>query len=473
MAGRQAGNPIEDALMVQAAALISQRRSVPAPRPAAGPPAGGPRKILLAGYCGAGNAGADIHMGEIIRQLRHLFRSDQVQFAYASAHPVDAAPYADIAWTPDANDLATCLDSYDGVIVCEGSLFKSQFSNAMALSFIGMLGMAAAQRKPGIAYGVEAGAMDAGIAGFARAACQETLIVARSAGSQRLLARQYGLAAVRGTDTAWSFAAGAPGDARARLAAAGWDGNAKVLCVAPVNPFWWPACPDPAKAAAMHASGLHRDLHRTSIFFHRDSPEVRATYDRYLDGIAAAVQAYCRECGAFLILVGMERQDRRHCNDLQARLGVAAPVFASGELPHADLVAVLRCAHIVVSSRYHALVTSMPGSVPGIGITTDERIRNLMAECGTPECVLDAGAPDLGDALGGLLRHVDAGHARYAAALAPFVGAQLRCMDTMGALLCNTFAAHFPELVPIARGRHVCLPPLDPLLAGLLEAQPT
>ena len=43
-------------------------------------------------------------------------------------------------------------------------------------------------------------------------------------------------------------------------------------------------------------------------------------------------------------------------------------------------MSLLRCCSLMVSSRYHAIVTSMPGLVPSAGITMDDkRIRNLIA----------------------------------------------------------------------------------------------
>ena len=50
------------------------------------------------------------------------------------------------------------------------------------------------------------------------------------------------------------------------------------------------------------------------------------------------------------------------------------------------LVSILRACHMMASSRYHGIVTSMPGLVPSAGITMDERIRNLMRERGHKTC---------------------------------------------------------------------------------------
>ena len=48
----------------------------------------------------------------------------------------------------------------DGVVACEGSMFKSKFANALTTMMIGSLGIASAQNKLSVAYGAEAGQMD-------------------------------------------------------------------------------------------------------------------------------------------------------------------------------------------------------------------------------------------------------------------------------------------------------------------------
>ena len=60
-----------------------------------------------------------------------------------------------------------------------------------------------------------------------------------------------------------------------------------------------------------------------------------------------------------------------------------------------ELVSILRACHMMVSSRYHGIVTSMPGLVPSAGITMDERIRNLMRERGHQDLLMNVDDPDL------------------------------------------------------------------------------
>jgi len=80
-----------------------------------------------------------------------------------------------------------------------------------------------------------------------------------------------------------------------------------------------------------------------------------------------------------------------------------APLFISDEHDMFDLVSVIRHARMMVSSRYHAMVTSMPAGVPSAGVTIDERITNLLAERHHPDLGLTVEDPELRERLLGVL----------------------------------------------------------------------
>ena len=62
-----------------------------------------------------------------------------------------------------------------------------------------------------------------------------------------------------------------------------------------------------------------------------------------------------------------------------------------------EIVSILRACDRMLSSRYHAIVTSMPAGVPSAGVTMDERIRNLMRERGHEHLLMRVDEPDLAD----------------------------------------------------------------------------
>src|SRR5207237_8893195 len=89
-----------------------------------------------------------------------------------------------------------------------------------------------------------------------------------------------------------------------------------------------------------------------------------------------------------------ERLATAACRRIAARLG-GVPFFSSHDYDMYQLVSILRACEMMVSSRYHGIVTSMPGLVPSAGITMDERIRNLMRERGHADLLMNVDDPDL------------------------------------------------------------------------------
>ncbi len=71
----------------------------------------------------------------------------------------------------------------------------------------------------------------------------------------------------------------------------------------------------------------------------------------------------------------------------------------------------------MVSSRYHAMVTTMPGLVPSAGITMDERIRNLLRERGHEHLLLTVDDPDLEAKLLAVMETLARMRKRFATAL--------------------------------------------------------
>src|SRR5207248_6321952 len=109
---------------------------------------------------------------------------------------------------------------------------------------------------------------------------------------------------------------------------------------------------------------------------------------------ANAVDAFRRRRNVFVILVATERLDASPARRISEKLG-GVPVLTSDDYNIYELVSILRGCHMMVSSRYHGIVTSMPGLVASAGITMDERIRNLMRDRGHGDLLLKVDDPEL------------------------------------------------------------------------------
>jgi len=334
---------------------------------------------------------------------------------------------------------------------------------------IGALGIASAENKLSVGYGGEAGAMDPMLEKMCGHYCRRSLIITRNEESQAILSK-LGVPTELGTDTAWTFEPHPAEVGRKALSAAGWDGRTPVLAICPINPFWWPVKPSVAKLIARKTFGAYKESHYSSVYFHNAGPSVDAAYKKYLGAIAGAVNAFRKTHNVFPILVAMERLDARACEALAPQLG-GAPVFTSDAHDMYELVSVLRCCGLMVSSRYHAMVTSMPGLVPSAGITMDERIRNLLRERGHDHLLLTVDDPDLEAKLLVVMERLAADADAVRDGIAHSVVRNLKTMARMGVFLERAVHKCYPEF-PVRAGVHgweEYLPPLSPNLQRLLE----
>ena len=431
-------------------------------------------KLLFAGYNGTRNTGSDVRPEETLRQLRHILGAENVEFSVMSQNFQLTDGYfkgAQQVHLPDVFPpfLAREIPKHHGVVVVEGSAFKSKFANALTAMIIGSLGTATAQNKLAVGYGSEAGHMDSSIAKMCARYCHDALIITRNEESRTVL-RKLGVPTELGTDTAWSFEPLPPEYGRKVLQGAGWDGTTPVLIVCPINPFWWPVKPSLMKYAAHSMAGAYKDSHYRTMYFHKSGPEVESAFDRYLSAIARAVDAFRQRHRIFIALVATEQLDAIACQRIAEKLRGAA-VFSSENFDMYQMVSILRAGHLMASSRFHGIVTSMPALVPSCGITMDERIRNLMRERGHEDLLMNVDDPDLEPKLLAALEKLAADGERIADGIGRTVVRNLKTMAQMGVYFEEEVRRRYPEF-PTRKGEwswQDYLPPLDVGLRRLID----
>ena len=431
-------------------------------------------RLLLAGYNGARNTGSDIRVEEILRQVRRILGAERVALSVMSQDFSLTRGYfgdAEQVRLPDVFPpfLHSEVRRHHGVVACEGSMFKSKFASALTAMMIGALGIASAQNKLSVAYGGEAGAMDPLLQKMCRRYCRSSLVITRNPESQEILGK-LGIATELGTDTAWTFEPLGPDYAQRALREAGWDGRTPILAVCPINPFWWPVKPSLGKWLARAVAGAYQKSHYRTIYFHRSGRAVDSAYERYIAALAGGVAQYRQERRVFPVIIGMEMLDRDACERVAERIG-GAPIFSSDRLNMYELVSILRACDRILSSRFHAIVTSMPAGVPSAGVTMDERIRNLMRQRGHDHLVMGVEDADLAEKIVAALHALDADEEGIRHAMGSVVAFNLRMMAAMGVYFEEHVARRYPEF-PVRTGVlgwEDYLPELSPLLCGLLE----
>ncbi|WP_410625881.1 polysaccharide pyruvyl transferase family protein [Amycolatopsis sp. cmx-8-4] len=434
-----------------------------------------PLRLFLAGYSGTRNIGADIRVAEMVRQLRHMFGPRAIEFErlavgdHGVAEPTPEVGTAKVdRYLPEV--LQDRVAAADGVVACEGSMFKSSFSNVLALLLTGSLALASAQGKLAVAWGAEAGKMDPLLSDFVERFCAEGLTVARNPASERALAG-LGLRTYLGADPAWTYRPASRDRAWKLLRSIGWDGARQITCVCPVNPFWYPVRPDVGRARELARTGEQPADHFGALLFHEQSPASGRRYHSYLERLASTLREHARSA-RFLVIVGMERLDRQACADLSEALGGEVPILTADELSAAEVVAVLRSADLLVSSRYHALLTAMPGLVPTVGVATDERIPNLMDELGRPDLCVPADAPDLAARLSQAIATATSDVDGLRGAQGRLVAGQVRRIGLGGRRVAEELARLHPGFhhLDTTASWERFVPDVDPAVADLLES---
>jgi polysaccharide pyruvyl transferase WcaK-like protein len=244
-----------------------------------------------------------------------------------------------------------------------------------------------------------------------------------------------------------------------------------VLVVCPINPFEWPVKASVAKYALRTMTGAFKDSHYRTVYFHNSGPAADRAYQHYLTSIANAVDAFRKQRSVFVILVATERLDARPANRIAERLG-GVPVLTSDQYNMYELVSILRSCHMMASSRYHGIVTSMPGLVPSAGITMDERIRNLMRERGHQELLMTVDDPDLEPKLLAALEILATQGERISDGIARTVVKNLKVMARMGVFFEEEVQRRYPDF-PTRTGEwswEDYLPPMNPSLRELAAA---
>lgn len=436
---------------------------------------GAPLKLFFAGYAGTRNTGADVRVEEMIRQVRHVLGDDEIELTISTVDPALTAGYFRTVKqvhlpTIFPKFLYDEVPKHHGVIACEGSMFKSKFASALTTYMAGCLGMAGAEGKLSVGYGAEAGEMAPSLRRFVEKHCRNSFVMCRNEPSRGVL-DQLGIRNSSGADTAWTFNPAPIGRGAQLLKEQGWDGKTPVLAICPINPFWWPVKPDVLKTAAFHLSGQYRREHYKSVYFHPASSEIDQKFDKYCSSIAGAVNAFRKEKRVFPILVAMEQLDRLACQEVDSRLDDAAPIFGSDEHVMYDLVSVLWNCKLMLSSRFHAIVTSMPGGVSSGGITMDERIRNVMASRGHDDLYLECDDPELGHKTLLLLRKLDAESERIRHEIVRTIPGQLQLMGQMGIDFADELCRIYPDFPrrDLPRTWQAHLPTLPAALQPIME----
>lgn len=349
-------------------------------------------QVLFAAYSGARNTGAEVRVGECIRQVNQILGEDRIQINVLTLDKKETDEYYK-GYKYNSVEMSSVFfgDVFKGVrdnhliVLVEGSCWKENFSSALLLYFIYAAGLADKMGKPCFSYAVDAGDMnDFNNALSLKLSRNMTRIITRSEDATKKL-HEIGLP-VHSTrvDTAWTQEAETAEYARDVLKSKGWDGKKPLVGLAMQNYFWWPIVPDIAKYLKQKLTN-DKDLAEYNyklIYYYDYDDEDRKTYDRWAQMLTGVMDWITEKYGAQPVLIGMEALDKKSCDDVAARMKNKPVVCICQDYVGTQIAALLRQLNLLITTRYHAMVLSMPGRIPFVGLSRDERIRGVMKEIG-------------------------------------------------------------------------------------------
>ena len=346
---------------------------------------GQPLKILLVGYNGARNTGADARVVALTEQIKKALGAEQAELTVMTLDTESTKGYFAKGVrlfrfsTFFFSSLIHAASSHHVAVLCEGSTLTRTFADALTLFFCEAAGIMKRQGKPCIAYGSEVGHINGWLGKLCKNMCQDTYFMVRTEQSLHNL-KALGLKGHIGTDTAWTFQTG-DGEtwANSQLHHAGWNGKQPVIGVAVINPYCWPV--RPSLARWMRAI-ITRDFSNQydKMYFFRDSYQRRQAFHHYLQEIALAVNRYQHEKDAFVVILGMEKLDAEACRIIEKQIEGPHAVYTSETCDVFQMTGLLRQLSILVTSRYHAAVLSMEHTIPIVAVSMDARLDGLMEE---------------------------------------------------------------------------------------------
>lgn len=342
-------------------------------------------KMLLVGYNGARNTGADARVVALVEQLIEEFGNDRIEITVMTLNKenvrgyfpecVRIFPFPTIfCWS-----LFRAASSHHVALLCEGSTLTHTFADALSMFFCQAAGIMKRQGKPCIAYGSDVTPLQRRLRKLTQQMCSEVEFIARSKPSLNAL-NNMGLRCSLGTDTAWTFRVPAKYDTgREMLMQQGWDGKQRLLGIAVINPYCWPVRPSMWKWLKACVTG-HRKLQYDKMYFFSDSENRRRRYHHYLTQLATAVKCYKDEHDAFVVIIGMEKLDASACRDFKQLVGSDCALITSLDTSVFQMTSLLHCLDILVTSRYHAAVLSMLKGIPIVAVSMDNRLDGLFRD---------------------------------------------------------------------------------------------
>jgi polysaccharide pyruvyl transferase WcaK-like protein len=341
-----------------------------------------PPKVLLVGYNGANNAGAEALLLSDIADVRAVLGEDALITVPTLNEAnlrryVKEGPNLQIAPIPVMFPMAlrSLVREHDLIMLVEGHTYMDDSTSALLWAYLWATKCAHDMGKPCLAYAVDAGNLsDLNRRLVRREASKTDLIIVRSrAAADRL--RACGVTAPIETtaDNAFVYR---PADRDEGWVERVWpEGAGNMVGLAAVNFYRWPV--------VMRPWGHREDCYKWP-YYYSTSPERQQAAEALVDGYAALADCLVAEHGKAVALICMEQLDEPLAHRIHQRMahGGRARIFSSSDYDASQMTVLLRSLEFLVTSRYHGCVLSLAAQVPQVALGHDLRLTTIYDELG-------------------------------------------------------------------------------------------
>ncbi|MCL4562083.1 MAG: polysaccharide pyruvyl transferase family protein [Chloroflexi bacterium] len=358
-------------------------------------------RVLLLGYSGANNTGAEALLLADIEDVRAVF-GPQVVITIPSINPpnlrryVKETPNLRIAPLPTIffSTLRRLVRENDLVMLVEGSTYMDTWSSVLLWAYLWTTRCADDMGKPCLAYAVDAGEIKSAFNRWLvrHEASKTSLIITRAAAAAKRM-HSYGVTAPLEVtaDNAFSFC---PNPADAGLLFRAWpEAGPDVVGMALVDFYQWPV--------VMKPWGPKADCYKRPLYF-THSPERTRLTEALARSYAALADDMITRYDKSVALIGMEELDEAMLHKVHGYMvhPERARIFCSRQYNASQMVSILRSLDLLLTSRYHACVLSLAAQVPQIAIGHDLRLKTIYQELGLFEdFFVEPGTHDLYESL--------------------------------------------------------------------------
>jgi polysaccharide pyruvyl transferase WcaK-like protein len=355
-----------------------------------------PPRVLLVGYNGANNTGAEALLLADLADVRAVFG----EAAHVTVPTLNEGnlrrylhetPFLRIAGIPPVYVRAfrRLVREHDLILLVEGSSYMDSWTSALLWAYLWVTRCAHAMGKPCLAYAVDAGELRPLNRRLVRREASKTdLIVVRAeAAAERLRAWGVNAPIEVTADNALTFQ---PDPADADILYRLWpEAAAPIVGICPVNFHLWPVVVRPW--------GKKDDCYRWPYYFSHSPERTRAAAD-LAAGYATLADDLVARHGAAIALIAMEQLDEPIARQIHERMAHPdqARLFSSREYDASQMTSLLRSLDLLVTSRYHAAILSLAAQTPQVAVGHDLRLKSLYQELGLHDSFfLDPHAGDL------------------------------------------------------------------------------